>query len=801
MISLDRYISLVVESISKFKQFPPNEQQTKCILYPTHNPLMIVAGPGTGKTTVLVLKALKLVFVNGILPEQIILTTFTKKAAEEIRARLIEWGITIQDYLKKNPDFEKHLESIDINRFVTGTLDSICEDILTTYRDPGDPATVLVEGFVGNAFLMRKGLFAKGIHKNQEVAKYLAKFTFDGRPPGNFAERLKISRTIMDRFIHDHVDLEAYASHNDFQEARNTLVGAAKLYWKFMESSNRMDFAQLENTFYERLKQGRLSRFTTDVKAILVDEYQDTNPLQESIYFEIIKQTEAAFTIVGDDDQSLYRFRGATVELFRDFSKRFLSSIPGNQKPHVEYLVNNYRSTPEVVRFFNTFITNDPSFLPARVQPPKPSIVPQLRSNGFPILGLFRPNVEQLQEDLVRFLMDVFRGKGREIEINGQRLNLIASSGGGNFGDCVFLSRTVNEFKGSFGNQPPSPRLPFLLRKGLANQNVLVFNPRGRALRDTYVIQKLLGIILECIDPPDTDNPYGIQQTYLTNQNFLYSDSRKYFATWREVARKFVESNPIPNKPHTLKKFIESWQRRKPQTKGTKWPEEWPLLELCFKVICWIPELRDDPEGQVYLEAITRCISQAATFSPYRSTIVMGEYGTKSIHRAFLDIFSQIAEGNVEIDEEIMPHVPRDRMQFMTIHQSKGLEFPLVIVDVSSDYKNDHPKNRFSRFPDSPSNTQILEDDLAPFSAVGNLRQLRPALDRTYEDLIRLYYVAYSRPQSVLLLVGLDPCLQYSTTIKHIATFWKANGNWAWQSPYQGDRPPALANNIPLKLI
>lgn len=794
---------MVSEAIPKFKQYPPNPQQVKCILFPTNKPLMIVAGPGTGKTTVLVLKALKLVFVDGIMPEQIILTTFTKKAAEEIRARLIEWGITLQEYLNKNSKSSKDLKSVDINRFITGTLDSICEDVLTTYRDPGDPAVVLLESFVSNAFFMWKGLFAKGIHRNLEVAKYLGNFTFDGRPPGNFAEKMKISRTIIDRFIHDQVDLDSYASFAEFQNARKLLVESARLYWDYMESTNRMDFAQLENTFYDRLKQGRLGRFTSEMKAILVDEYQDTNPLQESIYFEVIKQTKAAFTIVGDDDQSLYRFRGATVELFRDFAQRFSQSIKDTLQPQIEYLVDNYRSTPEIIHFFNTFIINDPNFIPARVQPPKPSIRPQLSSNQFPILGLFRPTTEQLQEDLVKLLMQVFRGNGKKIDIHGKKVNLICDSKGGDFGDCVFLSRTVNEFKGSFGNKPPSPRLPFLLRDGLAKQNVQVFNPRGRALRDTKVVQILLGIILECIDPADEDNPYGIQQTFLTNHNYLYSDSRKYLATWRDVARNFIDSNPLPNQPHSLKKFINAWQKRKPQTRGMKWPDEWPILELCFKVISWIPELRDDPEGQVYLEAITRCISQAATFSPYRSTIVNGDskHSSKSIQRAYLDIFAQIAEGNVEIDEEIMPHVPRDRVQFMTIHQAKGLEFPLVIVDVSSDYKSDHPKNRFSRFPDSPNSTQVLEDDLAPFSSVGKLRELRPSIERTFEDIIRLYYVAYSRPQSVLLLVGLDPCLHYSTSVKHVATFWKSDGNWAWRQKVDNDKPPPLANNIPLKLI
>jgi DNA helicase II / ATP-dependent DNA helicase PcrA len=94
---------------------------------------MIVAGPGSGKTTVLVLRALRLVFVDQILPEHIVLTTFTRKAAKELRSRLIDWGLLLCECLRTNPPtgrqgFASWLSSIDINRFVTGTLDSLCEE-------------------------------------------------------------------------------------------------------------------------------------------------------------------------------------------------------------------------------------------------------------------------------------------------------------------------------------------------------------------------------------------------------------------------------------------------------------------------------------------------------------------------------------------------------------------------------------------------------------------------------------------------------------------------------------------------
>ncbi|HKM56264.1 MAG TPA: 3'-5' exonuclease [Isosphaeraceae bacterium] len=321
---------------------------------------------------------------------------------------------------------------------------------------------------------------------------------------------------------------------------------------------------------------------------------------------------------------------------------------------------------------------------------------------------------------------------------------------------------------------------------------VEVFNPRGRLLRDIPVVQHLLGTILNCIDANG-----ALQETL-----FLRAEPQRYLARWRQEAANFASTNPVPSNPHTLAAFVQAWQNRTVQGANMQWPSEWPLLELCFKLMSWLPMLRDDPEGQVYLGAVSRAIAQAATFSPYRSTIIRGQppHDDHSVEAAIRDILAPIAESSVDVDEEIMPHVPRSRFPIMTIHQAKGLEFPLVIVDVASDYTRNHPLNRFRRFPESPSSVQNVEDDLAPFCQIGLLRQTRTGLQRSFDDLIRLYYVAYSRPECVLMLVGVDPCLRYQTTIRHVATGWRGDGTWSWRTPVAGPAP-ALVNNHPLLLI
>jgi DNA helicase-2/ATP-dependent DNA helicase PcrA len=166
---------------------------------------------------------------------------------------------------------------------------------------------------------------------------------------------------------------------------------------------------------------------------------------------------------------------------------------------------------------------------------------------------------------------------------------------------------------------------------------------------------------------------------------------------------------------------------------------------------------------------------------------------------AIRDALAPIAEDLLEVDEDIMPSVPRTMLNMMTTHQAKGLEFPLVMVDVASDFRTNHRMQRFRRFPDDPSSPARLEDDLAPMTPIGALRTVRTALERSFEDIIRLNYVAYSRPQNLLVLVGCIQGLRYNSSIANIALSWRQDGSWRWRSPVHP--APVLANHIPLALI
>jgi len=228
---------------------------------------------------------------------------------------------------------------------------------------------------------------------------------------------------------------------------------------------------------------------------------------------------------------------------------------------------------------------------------------------------------------------------------------------------------------------------------------------------------------------------------------------------WRQLATQFLATDPAPG---GLAAFVQGWETRTPTTMQ-QWPRTWPLLELMFTLTTWFPFLHRDPEGQVYLEAVTRTVSEVGQMASYRAQILYGTGGhhdTSSIREALREVFESIATGSIDIDEEIMPHVPRSYFPIMTVHQAKGLEFPLAIVDVGSDYQRNHAAQRPFRFPAQGDNVHVMEDAVAAYCPVGGIRTQRAAVERAWDDLRRLYFVAYSRPENVLLLVGLIPQLQ-----------------------------------------
>ena len=764
MINQSDFQKIVIKHLGRKIDKKSNPNQNNAISAPTSQSQFIVAGPGSGKTTVMVLKILKFIFVDDITPQSILATTFTRKAASELRSRILSWGDEIKQVLlndNKFKDIHPSLRYLDFNQIVTGTVDSISQDILKLHRAPGEAPPVVIQDFVTSALMLNAGLFNGEKHHDDDLRDYLIQLR-GGRFGFNTNEMCKQLLEIKDRIYYDQVDWEKLAG-----EKQNEYPGfeiahqAINDYLYELRSRSLYDFAMLEAEFLDQLKSGKLDDFKEGLKIVLVDEYQDSNLLQEQIYFQLAEaalENGGCMIVVGDDDQSLYRFRGATVDLFTNFQERFNDQV---ENSHLEkiYLSQNYRSTENIVNFCNDFVTLDSEFQPARVTD-KPKITPKRTPplTEFPILGMFREDVETLAHDLSQFVEEVVCGEGKVI--GDYIINVDPEEGTAT--DLSILSSSPQE------KAYKKKKLPGLLREEL---KIPIFNPRGQNLEDTWEASVLCGLLLDCIDPT-----CGIQDKI----EKLPYNAKKNFKSWRKIAREYIETKPEPSSPDlSLKIFVEAWQNREPLGRKT-WKKVVPLLDVAYKLVTWLPTMQNDVEGLVYLEAVTRTISETALFSSFAGELVFDEETPElecySITDAYWNIFVPLATGAIKVDEGLLETLPDNRINIMSIHQSKGLEFPLVIVDVGSDFRTNHPKNAFKRFPEDGGKSCTMEDEIRTCSPLGLPK--RRGRDRAFDDLTRHYFVSFSRAQDVLLLVGLN---KYDE-IPNVATGYVRNGHWPWES-------------------
>ena len=265
-------------AITSFR-YPPDKEQTSVIEKNSDRGLLVVAGPGSGKTTSLTLRILKLVLVDGVPPKAILATTFTVKAAQELRSRILGWGFKIIDFLLADPSTSKKqnefLKSIDINQVWTGTIDSLCEQLLRDFRAPGTQPPVLADEFVAKTLLLRDGLFNGRKDKDSNLDEWLLNIYSDtGNRFGYYiGTKVKLLHTVWDRRFHDQIDWKAFLAGGSKKEkaAKKVLGNLLKDYEQTLEDRGIVDFSLLENEVLKRLRAGQLDEFLDELQVILVD--------------------------------------------------------------------------------------------------------------------------------------------------------------------------------------------------------------------------------------------------------------------------------------------------------------------------------------------------------------------------------------------------------------------------------------------------------------------------------------------------------------------------------------------------
>ncbi len=297
-----------------------NEPQREAVLH-IDGPIMIVAGAGSGKTKVLTTRVAHLM-ANGVDAFNILALTFTNKAAKEMKERV-----------------EKILGNNEARNLYIGTFHSVFARILRSEAQRiGYP----------NNFTIYDTDDSKSV-----VKTVINELSLDDKQykPSTVYNRISSAKNAL-------VNPVEYANDYSIQQEdmRSNRPAIAKIYAAYVNrcfKNGAMDFDDLLLKFYELLKNvpESLSKYQRKFKYILIDEYQDTNPAQ----YEIIKLLGAMHEnvcVVGDDAQSIYSFRGATIQNILQFQKDY-------DDVKVVKLEQNYRSTKNIIHVANEIISNN----------------------------------------------------------------------------------------------------------------------------------------------------------------------------------------------------------------------------------------------------------------------------------------------------------------------------------------------------------------------------------------------------------------------------------------------------------
>ncbi|MBP2025813.1 DNA helicase PcrA [Peptoniphilus stercorisuis] len=294
-----------------------NDRQNEALLQ-TEGPLLILAGAGSGKTKVVTSKIAYLIDEKKVYPSKILAITFTNKAANEMKERVAS------------------LINVDVDAMWIGTFHSICVRVLRrniekidytsnfSIYDRDDQITVVKEA-------IKELDVNKDVYKPRGIIEVISKQKNEGVTP--------------DEYINQN-----YSNLYD----RNT-GELYRIYERKLKENNALDFDDLILKTVELLEKDEEVRnyYQEKFEYIFVDEYQDTNTSQYKL-IRLFCRKDPNLTVVGDNDQSIYKWRGADISNILNFEKDFKDA-------KVILLEQNYRSTSNILNVANEVIKNNPN--------------------------------------------------------------------------------------------------------------------------------------------------------------------------------------------------------------------------------------------------------------------------------------------------------------------------------------------------------------------------------------------------------------------------------------------------------
>ena len=290
-----------------------NDDQRQAVASPL-GAALVLAGAGSGKTRVLVHRVAWLIQVEGASPSSILGVTFTNKAAAEMRSRI------------------ETLLGLPSGAMWLGTFHGLAHQLLRIHwREAALPQSFQILDSEDQARVLRKVLKALDLDETRWIPREILWFINAQKDEGHRPKHIK----------------------DDGDPTRRQLIKIYQAYEDACQRAGVVDFAELLLRAYElwRDNPALLQHYRTRFRHVLVDEFQDTNAIQYK-WLMLLAAPDGLPFVVGDDDQSIYRWRGARVENLNQFRRDFPKAV-------LYKLEQNYRSTGTILKAANALIANN----------------------------------------------------------------------------------------------------------------------------------------------------------------------------------------------------------------------------------------------------------------------------------------------------------------------------------------------------------------------------------------------------------------------------------------------------------
>ncbi|OGH14150.1 MAG: hypothetical protein A3C27_02895 [Candidatus Levybacteria bacterium RIFCSPHIGHO2_02_FULL_39_36] len=655
-----------------------NSEQKKAIEHKT-GPLLIIAGAGTGKTTVITERIKYLIKQKLAKPEEILALTFTDKAAKEMEDRvdrMMPYGYT-QMWISTFHTFCDNLlrqEGIAIGLNPNFKLMTEAESILFLKK---------------HLFELNLDYFRPLGNPNKFLEALLIHFARLADEDIEHGEYLKFANSRISRKIRDF-------SEEEQLEVKKTseLAKAFKQYSELKLKEGMLDFADLisHTLLLLRSRKNILKQYQNQFKYILVDEFQDTNYAQNELAM-LLSGKQQNITVVADDDQAIYRWRGAALSNVIQFRNNF-------PKAKIITLIKNYRSTQEILdRAYTMIQNNNPNRLEV-VENINKKLISERRIRGKSVEFILTDRVDE------------------EAEKIAQKIKSIMKSSSFKYSDIAILVRANNHAQPVAAaltrNKIPYQFLgPSYLFQQEEIKNLIAYFKVLYNLEDSVSLYRILSMDI-----------FGLTSREI-NQLLAYPRKRNW--TLFEALENADETK-LPNEGKVKAKKIVRMILRHLERVRRDSPGQilyYFLLDSgLLNSFLDIKTEKDEKEANNIAKFFDR-IKTFETLNPDANIYSIVDW---------LDLQMEMGDSPLVSDIDFKEI---NAVNILTVHSSKGLEFPVVfMVNLVVD-----------RFPTRERREKIPLDDQL-------IKEILPEGDHHLEEERRLFYVGMTRARDLLFFTA-----------------------------------------------